>query len=99
MSTKHTPGPWTSDNWGNVYAVFKGGQEVRIIRANTICMQDEGPANGHLAAAGPEMLEALILVRDALDRYELPYKYTKMAEKAFGPQVRDAIAKATGEKA
>ena len=100
MNTKHTPGPWTvvraskSTILKELY-VRAGPDRVSRVVLPTARGIAECEANAHLISAAPEMLEALTLVRDALDQFALPYKYTLMAERAFGPQIRDAIKKAT----
>lgn len=96
MTKKHTPGPWAFLDTG---LVFAGENRLHIAQVATTGMGYQAAGNAALISAAPELLEALILVRDALDQYALPHKYTKMAEKVFGPQVRAAIAKATGEQA
>ena len=68
MNTKHTPGPWTSENRSFQHDTFDG---IPIIEAGTgygiasawqvdnIKASDTQRANAHLIAAAPDLLAAL----------------------------------------
>lgn len=89
MSTKHTPGPWEAAA-NKVY----GPSQVRV----ATCGQDnhkqttvtEDDANARFIAAAPDLLEALIKIRDGL-------KEGALNASALGAIARAAIAKAAGK--
>lgn len=82
--SKHTPGPWTSENSGLcqcVYATGPYGDALRI--AEMIGPKEE--ENGQLMAAAPELLAALELIdSNAAESVEWIRRVA-----------RDAISKAT----
>jgi hypothetical protein len=56
--SKHTPGPWTQDKYGDV--TDASGQTIRVEGvALTGRSTEESRANARLIAAAPELLEAL----------------------------------------
>ena len=64
--SKHTPGPWEQDTedaeWGNSFVVNAGDWII----AEMIDGEDETRrANARLIAAAPDMLEALLAIRNA----------------------------------
>lgn len=95
MSTKHTPGPWTTEKnehgyWvGATNPTNKPVCDVHLFcidnREPQVFSHDETLANARLIAAAPEMLEALqgVVGRSPDDWYE---------------KVQAAIAKATGKQ-
>ena len=97
--TKHTPGPWASDDSGRVYAIGGGYVPLRTpFREDAFT---EGPnrsdhpeetllANARLIAAAPELLEALKAILDPITNTDEAL-YTHSREMA-----RAAIAKAEG---
>lgn len=87
MNTKHTPGPWATEGFDQIYAStgnFYGGL---IVWANEedIVAQCVMPHNARLIAAAPELLDACKKALYALKGRE------------HDQFLRDAIAKATGE--
>lgn len=55
--SKHTPGPWTTDTGGDVTRT--DGATLLTREQPSDCTLDESFANAQLAAAAPELLEAL----------------------------------------
>lgn len=95
--TAHTPGPWV-DNVDGVVVVDKPGRWREIIadvHANPLEANNRR-ANTRLIAAAPDLLEALVMVRDADDDCRrdglptIPYAARK--------KIDAAIQKARGEK-
>lgn len=95
--SKHTPGPWIRDGL-TVYSLvsngFRKGIELFVnrfsvfIKAGRSCSAEEAEANARLIASAPELLEALIELRDGyLENVGLP-----------AVRANAAIAKATGEQ-
>ena len=86
MNSKHTPGPWSYQEWGRL--ILDSGQGSSQLQVATVALntrRDEGTANARLIAAAPELLEALEdIVSNGYGMYA-----AKLA--------RAAIAKATGE--
>ncbi len=70
MKTKHTLGPWTYDGIESHFSVFaKDPQEddkgdIAQIDENQNYPTEEAEANAKLIAAGPEMLEVILLFVD-----------------------------------
>jgi hypothetical protein len=91
MDTKHTPGPWVQA--GQICVCTVSGRLIFVVRqpsgTSDLTPDDEMEANTRLCAAGPEMLAALIAVRDWNDE---DGNWTPVLAK-----VRAAIRKATGE--
>jgi hypothetical protein len=95
--TKHTPGPWVVD------AVYKDSVSSVApgIDDNIICLSpsvegwtdDRWPANAHLIAAAPDMLEALRIALDAAT-----WDATCTIPDDVRDQMSAAIKKSRGEK-
>lgn len=114
--TEHTPGPWMAAG----FVVWAPAQKQVIAAASAlkpnsgyveyqrpdVADKDLGvvAANAHLIAAAPDLLEALVNARLALDSLigivtELPdvaHPIAEFAERTFG-KATAAIAKARGE--
>lgn len=91
MSTKHTPGPWGRDRYGDV--VDGRGQTIRVFGLS-LTSSDEAKANSCLIAAAPDLLEAaqaFVAWSDASGLHASP-------DSPIG-RARAAIAKATGADA
>lgn len=86
MDTKHTPGPWFTNDAG--YLIV-GGENFLVARV-TSYDDEETDANARLIAAAPQQHDALLAVLYA-PGFESLDDATKNA-------VRAAIAKATGAK-
>ena len=93
MNTKHTPGPWRAKE-GNVAdfhcieQIDLNGERVTDITYLTLRKGEEGRANARLVASAPELLLALIELRDWYSEHTgLP-----------AVSANAAIAKATGEQ-
>lgn len=99
---KHTPGPWfyrRGDEWSHSVVTLHGGLpdgspncwEIASINKKR---EPEHVANAHLIAAAPELLDALILCREEMNRLprSLGYDFTHI------PKIDAAIAKARGEE-
>lgn len=85
----HTPGPWYAI--GSV--VFKDVKDRRFEIADTRDWSGETEANAALITAAPEMLEALKLAQNLLDRIAImPTDIVILAS------IEHAIAKAQGVK-
>jgi hypothetical protein len=95
----HTPGPWFAERHGIVTADV-GGHRRQVASTTGDAVMHGDPntnvielqmANARLAAAAPEMLEALYAARDQIREF-LP---TALGEALT--TIEAAIAKATGE--
>ena len=71
MHQNITPGPWKVEDWGHCLAVVT---DMHAVVTDATCYPNfetkVGPqkwANSHLIAASPEMLDALIAIRDELN--------------------------------
>lgn len=106
MTTRHTPGPWTTDEAEH----DSPHQSIRIgsVMHHTVCTVwiDDAPvhefnakqqANARLIAAAPELLKALIeIANDYADRFDLDDPSTNPGIKSSIKEAHAAIAKATG---
>ena len=89
MTDKHTPGPWSINNWPQAstdIAIGAAGTPLIAKVALRDVSINEHKANAYLIAAAPEMLEAL---QDIAAYYQNSWA----ADRA-----NRAIAKAIGEK-
>lgn len=99
MEFKGTPAPWNYD--GNVRGAVEGSIDDLVASVYPMHYEnaEEMKANAHLIAAAPELLESLIELVSAMERYEIdvderaPVKHTEMMNKA-----KAAIAKALGQQ-
>jgi hypothetical protein len=81
METKHTPGPWSlsdrtdSITWGDCSFSAPVGAGGFVIASHSVCtiprhqrerLTDEHRANARLIAAAPELLKALVWLRNSL---------------------------------
>lgn len=82
MSAKHTLGPWRIAGKGAIRA----GESAWVADVNW----HNREANARLIAAAPELLEALILAREELERYE----EDRTGERYNNTVINAAIAKA-----
>ena len=102
MSTKHTPGPWSSaslDQDSNHLEVFAGttdGEQVAVVKGHDLSTGKyyEAIANARLIAAAPELLEALEETSAALLQY-FSGVGSKVDAKTRYELARTAIVKAT----
>lgn len=87
MTTKHTPGPWVLDTYGNLKVGFD------YVKFSGLCLSSgrEANANTRLIAAAPELLEALTVLSDWVE--------SLISDNECRPleNARAAIVKATGE--
>lgn len=98
MSAKHTPGPWTqgTSKIGLTCVWLDGITEQRDGRGlgpENTWIDCNTEANARLIAAAPDLLEALKACDEAMSymsEYDIPL--------TLPGQVKDAIAKATGEE-
>ena len=81
----HTPGPWSADQYGLIYA---GKNRLHIAKAVTIGLGHAADANARLLAAAPALLAALIEI-----------EATTADGGTINEIARAAIAQATGEQA
>lgn len=97
MNTKFTPGPWEARRHGVIVAgvvrqYANGSAQDQIFMANSVQDDNGGIEAQHgntiLAAAAPELLAAL----------ENAWRHHLDDLNDWLPQVREAIAKATGER-
>jgi len=95
MNTKHTPGPWTRDDDGFIYA---GSGETYVTLADFDCTRDldidEREANKSLACAAPELLAALELAVHYLDHPDIRAMNFAMRSEVASVKAHVAIAKA-----
>lgn len=99
-SLKHTPGPWGfvyGHISGDVMGVFADGTKRRVVNFRGISRPsaEEGRANACLIAAAPEMLDALIALKKAVDPYGTGGGIYNNCRGAMSQCVH-AIEKATG---
>ena len=97
--SKHTPGPWHRDKYGNV--VDSNGERVVMRSVSVACSgSDEyialSEANTDLATAAPDLLEALEQALNALAHCKADAGYNSMQNRAAHAATK-AIAKAKGE--
>jgi hypothetical protein len=100
MTTQHTAGPW-----GCTYT-SSHAHDYRITGANGFALplkieandHSEQRANARLIAAAPELLEALYAALPFIEDAEADKDYKAGAVAKVTKQLREAIAKATGER-
>lgn len=102
MTTKHTPGPW--NNHGKV--IKDSGLPFVPVVATTLIAKvystafgddEQAIANARIMAAALDLLEALVMVRDADDNCRIDGLQT--IPPAARQKIDAAIAKATGVSA
>lgn len=97
MSAQHTPGPWAIDWNVSRIDVFSADAAtlVATIRRSTLSagIDDVAKANARLLVAAPDLLEALVMVRDADDDCRADGLPTM--PQAARAKINAAIAKAT----
>lgn len=92
MTTRHTPGPWTV---GQVGQVMAGGH---VLADCYSCDDEQADVDARLMAAAPDLLEALKdIADDYTDRFDLESPSTNPGIKHRVRLARAAIAKAQGE--
>ena len=73
MKTKHTPGPWTASqiyNFDGTLVSYIDAGDLNLMQTRTSdneTTKEEAQANANVAAASPELLEALL---DVLENYK-----------------------------
>ena len=86
MKTKHTQGKWIINKYNNI--VDESGKSIRVTGLTLAGYNDEEvSANTQLIASAPDMLEALIMVKNWAEEFG-------MADKCY-TQVLKAIDRAT----
>jgi hypothetical protein len=98
MTAKHTPGPWRREN-GEL--VGSNGALVRVAGTGLcLAMRDnpEALANGRLFLAAPELLAAVLELREWINNWE-PDFASDDEWPDTEQRVRAAIAKAIGDEA
>jgi hypothetical protein len=95
--TKHTPGPWRTEqafNSAQVHIVAAVDGLERSIATDIWCDGDEQEANVNLIVAAPDLLEALEMIVAEADSYT-----ARTGKPVYNwlDQARAAIAKARGE--
>ena len=100
--SKYTAGPWTNEE-GDITGIENDPEngcvgKVDVAHVYMRVVPGRSEANARLIAAAPELLEALIEVKQVLD---MAIGMDLVPPSADGPAVSAAaaIAKATGEKA
>jgi hypothetical protein len=98
MSAKHTPGPWRVDGPHQVWAE-SAGEYVAITQVEEweTLPPDQVKANARLISAAPDLLESLLMVRDADNDCRADGLPTM--PQAARAKINSAIALATGEPA
>ena len=98
MTTKHTPGPWTTYNPSTAQLYYSlritsetDGHDVAALIPNGK-NAERWEANARLIAAAPDLLAALDEMLGDAETMNAPYRNDAICERA-----RAAIAKATGE--
>lgn len=77
MSAQHTPGPWFSAHSG-VWVARDWGNQL-IAQCGMKGMEAEMPGNARLIAAAPELLAALEVIADVLEKEKLLFVHIVMA--------------------
>ena len=101
--TKFTPGPWTTQGWGALWAYIP----VNDARHNLVCSMYPDPAhdysrnevlaNAHLIAAAPDLYEALAgIIADDDSSTSLALQRSRWDDRMVA--ARAALAKARGEQ-
>lgn len=90
----HTPGPWTAYHNGHFWDITIGGMyeaSTAMVHPNAVERRsdEETEANARLVAASPDLLEALIALRDGP-------QIECVDDDRVQDMIRAAIAKATG---
>lgn len=100
MSTNHTPGPWRFEEHDGNYEIWNHNTKVAVVnQAHEIDDEKrslENLENAHLLAAAPDLLNALIAMRDTFDKVRLG-GLTKGESRAIR-LMGEAINKARGGK-
>lgn len=98
---KHTKGKWELSENTNQGIRINVGQEDPITMT-TICSMSGSPriaevtANAKLIAAAPDMLEALIDIKDRIDKCKgLPLTHDEALDSFYVEIINEAIKKAT----
>ena len=98
MNTKHTPGPWDYDYYGD-HVAFVGNDNRKDYSFRVeYCggmPEDEQIENNHLIAAAPDLLSALNLLLDKLHAHA-PSLITDLHTESAIAKAEMAIAKAKG---
>lgn len=99
MKPKHTPGPWTIEQWsamqlevahGNLVVCGKDGKANAFL----IGTEKQQSANARLIAAAPELLEAMKSVKVLMDEREPEHQ----EELQLYDRILKIIAKAEGKE-
>ncbi len=93
--TKHTPGPWVKDEYGDLRSPT--GEQVSVWGLGISHGQrdDKREANANLIAAAPELLEALEIVSNSIEM-ECELRGEDPSSNRYLLLCRAAIAKAKG---
>ena len=94
---KHTPGPWqiADGESRRVYLINHGRDAV----GETVYTETRNPADARLIAAAPDLLEALLMAKKAISRFDNGHAFDAHGiDSEAQRQVDAAIAKATGEQ-
>lgn len=86
MTTKHTPGPWGVDRWGNIHGHMS---PVVAVIDETTCPPEQRSANARLIAASPDLLAVCEKIAETT--------WSRNVATKLGEQLRAAIKKARGE--
>jgi hypothetical protein len=109
METKHTPGPWTAEPYGDNgrWEVNSDGKlpwkaiaDIRCDHMGADAVNEaEAEANAKLIAAAPELLEACQAAFDLVYRIALKHRESMSQQEYTSTQeaLLAAIAKATGQ--
>ena len=81
MTTKHTPAPWTTDNCVDYIDIIDANKNTIVV------VENDNQHNAKLIAASPDLLAALIAVKNCDGNIDI----------ALAIEIHLAIAKATGE--
>lgn len=104
MTAKHTPGPWTADDNGDIYAKRNGADE-QIAEAFALYdpaypehaeWGDEAKANARLIAAAPDLLDALAHLTAEIRSLGLLDVKKRFWLMVYHAAAEKAIRKATG---
>lgn len=93
MATKHTPGPWIATGYKSTVVNDSQGNTLAIHPSHDGSVET-AQANARLIAAAPDLLAALVDVREA---YQQMFSVMPVAWQTIDDIVTNAIDKATGE--
>ncbi len=97
MSAQHTPGPWIDQPGTTSGRVVIAPEQGKVKRNVASCGGPNRDANARLIAAAPDLLAALIAMRERWELYSGGIGHAGQTDDRLMRQADAAIAKARGE--